>query len=532
VLYKNHRAGQKPAAARFLASSALSAALSPFILLSALLPSIAAAQDVTTQAEPPLKVFGETPLTDSDDVITYDKTIDLTRDIDFGAGADGLINNGAITIGGKSTGPVTVSLLSLEYLKNGGLVDLRNGHVGDVLNISGDYVGVGNARLAFDIGPDGGDKLVAGGAVYGKTTIALQGVSAGTAGLTGDKGPVLVQGGTGSKEDAFTIENAEIGLIRYTLIFDSAAKSYRLKGVAGQRAYEALKISEGAGSVWRRSADAWSGHLASLRGGEAQSRGSGVWGEAHGQWMDRDDDVRSRQTTQGGQMGADLIDADLGETRALLGVTGGYTDAQMRFSGLQGQDVKFAVANVGGYLTLARDGYFLNALAKVDRQSIKVRGEAVVPDFDGLSYGGQLEVGSHEEGEGLSYEQVLGVSYVSTRLDDTTVLGQRLDFGDATGFMAKAGVRGSAQHDLFGGAVLVHGAAFVVHDFTIKNSLTLVSGAETERLSQDGGRTFGQVAMGLTYRSPGGVIAFLEANGDYGGGREGGGFRLGARVGF
>jgi hypothetical protein len=75
---------------------------------------------------------------------------------------------------------------------------------------------------------------------------------------------------------------------------------------------------------------------------------------------------------------------------------------------------------------MTRGGYFLNALAKVDRQSIKVRGDVdgVDAKFDGTSYGGQLEVGDRTEGDGMAYEKLLSVNYVSTRLDDTTGLGR------------------------------------------------------------------------------------------------------------
>jgi outer membrane autotransporter protein len=206
----------------------------------------------------------------------------------------------------------------------------------------------------------------------------------------------------------------------------------------------------------------------------------------------------------------------------------------MQFSGVAGQEVKPRVINVGGYVAMTRGAYFLNALAKVDRQSIKARGDVdgIDAKFDGTSYGAQLEVGDRTEGDGMAYEKLLSVNYVSTRLDDMQALSQRLDFGDAAGFVAKAGVRGSLQGDLLGGALTSYGAAFVVHDFTVKNSLDLVSGDQTQHLSKDGGRTYGQITAGVGFRAAGAMITFLEATGDYGGGRQGGALRFGARVGF
>lgn len=493
-------------------------------------------------AKEPVRVFGDTPLTDGDDLVTNDKTVDLVDSVQFGGGSNGLVNNGVITVGAKAEAPVQVSLLSLEALKNTGLVDLRNGHVGDVLTLSGDYNGSGKARLGLDIGAGGVDRLVVGDVANGKTAVVLGGISAKTATLTGDKGAVLIEAGAGSTKDAFYVENAEQGFVRYGLAFDAATTRYRLVGEAGQRAYEALKLSEGAGTVWRQSADAWSAHVAGLREAGDEANGPGVWGQAFGGRLDRDDSVAAtdqkvavdyRQTTYGGQMGVDLINAGLDDGRVLLGLTGGYADAKMRFSGVAGQAAKLQVANLGGYLALARGGYFLNALAKVDRQSIKVRNGPDAIDFklDGTAYGAQIEAGARSEGDGLTYEKLLSINYVSTRLDDATVFQQHLDFDAATGFLAKAGVRGALRTDALGGAFTSYGAAFVVHDFTIRNSLNLVSGDAVQRLSRDGGRTFGQLTMGLSYRL-GGAMAFVEGTGDYGGAREGGALRLGARFGF
>lgn len=534
MLNSAHRTGPTPVAARFRASTALAAILAPMIVMA---PVIAHAAD-------PLHFFGDKELTNSADMATNDKTIDLTQDIDFLDGEDGLTNNGVITVGANATTPVKVSLISLEALLNkGGLVDLRNGHTGDVLSISGDYNGSGKARLGLDVGPDGADQLIVGDIANGSTAITLGVLSAKTAVLTGDKGPILIQAGAGSKDDAFTIENNEIGFIHYSMVYDAKTAAYRLKGVAGQRAYEALKFSEGASTVWRQSAEAWSAHVASLRDAGTAANGAGLWGQAYGARQDRDDDIGKipnrfsidyEQTTYGGQMGVDLINAGLDDGHITLGVTGGYADAKMRFSGVAGQQTKLSVVNLGGYVAITNGGFFVNALAKADRQSIKARNtvDGIDAKFDGKSFGAQVETGHRFGDDALAYETLLGVSYVSTRLDDMETLGQRLDFDNATGFVAKAGVRGSARSDLMSGVLTTYGAAFVAHDFTVKNGLTLVSGGQSDHLSKDGGRTFGQLTVGASYRTEGGTITFAELGGDYGGGRSGGGLRVGARVGF
>lgn len=537
----DHRPGARsPVAGRTgLPRLARAALLSPLALLL-LASAPARAEDAPKE---PRRSFGDTPLTDGADSVTNDKTVDLVDSVDFGDGEDTLVNNETITIGAGATGPVDVSLLSLEALKNAGLIDLRNGHGGDVLRVSGDYAGSGSkARLGLDVGPDGVDRLIVGDVANGRTAVVLGGVSAKTASLTGDKGPVLIEAGKESSATAFFVENPEIGFVRYSLVFDPENARYRLKGVAGQRTYEMLKVSEGAGGVWRRSADAWSAHVANLRDADRDADGAGVWGQAFGGRVDRDDKVGAaaeavevdyRQTTYGGQFGVDLINAGQDDARILLGLTGGYADSRMRFSGVAGQTVKLRAANIGGYLAVARGGYFLNALAKIDRQSIKARNgpDAIDLDFDGTSYGAQIEAGARAENDGLVYENLLALTYVSTRLDDTAVFAQRLDFDRASGFVAKAGVRGVLNSEALGGLFSTYGAAFVVHDFTIKNGLALIGGDQVEHLSKDGGRTYGQITAGLGYRI-GGVSTFVEATGENGGGRAGGTLRLGARVGF
>ncbi|WP_454714368.1 hypothetical protein [Caulobacter segnis] len=545
MLFPVHRAGKAAADCSWLprVTPAALSAIALVLSLSALAAPLAA----HAQEKEPLKQFGDTPLTEGADNLTNDKTVDLVDNIDFGGGSDALLNNGTITIGATATSPVKVSLLSLDALKNTGLIDLRNGHGGDVLSLSGDYTASGQSRLGMDIGAGGVDRLVIGGMANGKTAVVLGGITPATASLTGDKGPVLIQAGSGSTKDAFYVENAELGFVHYGLAQDIAADktvSYRLKSVAGTRAYEMLKVSEVVRDVWRQSADAWSAHAASLRDAGHDANGAGVWGQAFGGRVDRDDQIASpnarinsdyRQTTYGGQMGVDLINASVDDGRILLGLTGGYADARQRFSGVAGQTVKLQVANIGGYLGLTRGGYFLNALAKVDRQSIKATSgpDAIKLDFDGTAYGGQVEAGARSENDGVIYEQLLSINYVSGRLDDVNAFAQqRLDFDKSSGFIAKAGVRGAVQGQVLGGVLTTYGAAFVVHDFTIKNGLDLVSGDQVEHLSKDGGRTFGQLTAGLSYRAAGAVVTFVEGTGEAGGGRSGGGLRLGVRIGF
>ena len=73
--------------------------------------------------------------------------------------------------------PLSFTLAGLESFANSGLIDLSDGVAGDVLTVTGAYVGTGDAALSLDVdlaAPTLADRLVVGGAATGSTSIFVE----------------------------------------------------------------------------------------------------------------------------------------------------------------------------------------------------------------------------------------------------------------------------------------------------------------------------------------------------------------------
>src|SRR5262249_29875617 len=130
----------------------------------------------------------------------------------------------------------------------------------------------------------------------------------------------------------------------------AAPVSYNLTASAGAPVYGMMKLEESAQTIWRQSADAWSEHLAAMRGdasggGQGASSGSSsgsksgrYWVQAYGASGDRNETVGTgyggvsvgfSQTDAGVQVGADLDQRATRLGNVGWGVTAGYTNSQI-----------------------------------------------------------------------------------------------------------------------------------------------------------------------------------------------------------
>ncbi len=116
-------------------------------------------------------INGRILLTANGDTVNNSGIFNANSSSDFGAGADVFNNSGTLRVLGQSATAGTVTLTGLETFNNSGLVDLRNGHVGDVLALPGTYTGTGAAQLGLDVNLGTstftGDQLRVGGAADG-----------------------------------------------------------------------------------------------------------------------------------------------------------------------------------------------------------------------------------------------------------------------------------------------------------------------------------------------------------------------------
>jgi uncharacterized protein with beta-barrel porin domain len=314
--------------------------------------------------------------------------------------------------------------------------------------------------------------------------------------------------------------------------------SYSLKASAGAPVYAALSFESAVQTAWGRSADAWSSHQAALRG-DAWAGGTGkgrVWGQAYGSDTDRDgaDGGRYAQRDTGVQIGADLLQRSTRFGDTVWGVTAGYATARVEADGgLRKSDVD--TLNLGGYVGLSRGPVFANALVKLDRHQIQTsdRLAGYSAELKGGSWGAQFEVGRRFGSDRFAFEPTASLAYVSSSLDDLNVLGQTLAFQDADGLVAKLGGRAYGQSKLGNGTVLVwYAGAAAARDFSGDQGLTFTSGGTAQDVAGKAGGSFGQATLGVSGRTTHGVTVYVEGDGEFGGGRNGTGLRLGARFGF
>jgi outer membrane autotransporter protein len=99
-------------------------------------------------------------------------------------------------------------------ITNNGLINMQDGHVGDVINIGGNYTGTGLLQLDVDFSTDKSDTLVVGGDVTGGTTsVVINNTSSGPA--TGNKVLVIDVNGTSNAGNFVLAAPAVSGAFQY-----------------------------------------------------------------------------------------------------------------------------------------------------------------------------------------------------------------------------------------------------------------------------------------------------------------------------
>ncbi|GAA0296566.1 hypothetical protein GCM10009087_02920 [Sphingomonas oligophenolica] len=483
------------------------------------------------------------------DQFTNSGTYLANANADFGAGTDSFTNSGTFTVLGHAATAGTITMAGLETFNNSGLVDLRNGHVGDVLVLPGTYSGGGAAALGLDVIPGGAgvntDQLRIGGAATGSTQVGLTilGTNAAVLGTAA----TLVQAGAGSSANAFTLANGNVdqGLIQYGIVYNPTTFAYNLVGAPGVGVYRAAIFGEAVRNLWLQSGDAWTGHMRELRDNIAANgtggAGGRVWAQALGQVEQR---TSSRTVTNfgitnqvnlgykqdyfGGQMGVDF-----GSGGFAFGITGGYLNSNLNFAN-SADRMNFDDVNGGVYANYSAGGFFLNALAKYDHywgsnNSLTGRYSR---DLQGSVYGGKAEIG-FRLGTTLFIEPAASVSYTHTDMDDFTVASGTFGFDQQDGVRGKGGARIGYVADIGPAKVSFYAGGNYVHEFKGRDQVAFVSGGQTVLFSNDRIRDYGEGTLGMNIGSDQGKISgFFEGRYADGGDYEGYGGRAGVRLRF
>ncbi|PNU02218.1 autotransporter [Novosphingobium guangzhouense] len=494
-------------------------------------------------------INGRVLLSAGDDRFTNTGLFRASAGSDFGAGYDVFTNTGTVLVDAPGTMPVSVSFTGLETFANSGLVDMRNGVVGDQLTLPGAFTGSGASRLGLDLVSSEAGVMTADrmnvGTVTGTTQIrlALNGTFYVTPGLT------LVQAGAASSPTAFTLspDTAEVGFVALDLVYRPTTFAYQLVGTPGAGAYRAAKALEGAQSLWYRSADAVTAHLSSVRDGRLSNgaNAGGFWLQMSG-GVDKRDEMRAvsqfgitrsydldyRQDYFGGQLGFDI--GTMGEKGGVVfGLTGGYLSSSLRFK--EATRFDYDGVNLGAYASLQAGGFFANALVKYDHYWIDAHGGSTgyKASFGGDAIGAQAEAGARFGSTGFFAEPLASIAYVRTSLDDLDALGQVLDYGRADGLRGKAGLRIGGTRPIGGGNMLTfYASGMAVKEFKGRDGATFVSGPYALALGNRRIGTYGQGSLGLNVTTPGGISGFIEGTLDASGEYSGVGGRAGIKIPF
>ncbi|WP_461459114.1 autotransporter outer membrane beta-barrel domain-containing protein, partial [Parasphingorhabdus sp.] len=484
------------------------------------------------------RINGRVLLSAFDDVTVNNGLFNATLNSDFAAGNDLFTNEGTVLVGSN------IAFNNLEQFVNDGLIDMRNGVIGNSLTLPGDYVGSGDGSFAFDVTFDGAgaaDTLVIAGAATGNTVFEIDDIS--TSPNFGNM-VLVVDAGAGTNEDAFELgtESQTIGFFAYSVFFDAPDNDFFLTNTIGTPVFQTLKFVEGAQSLWYRSADAWAAHMAT----PTDSSASPAWMQIYGTVTNQDDSfefsaggltepisVNYEQDYFGFQAGYEF-GAGVTEDGGLFGLTGGYLSSNLGFDGTA-DNVRYDAFNLGAYAGLKGGRFFANALAKYDfiTADVRARTAGYNADLDGYAYGVRLEAGYRLGDEKFFVQPLTSFEYQRASLDDFSALGADIDFDTFDGLRGMIGARlGGETKIKWGNNLTYYLGGQAVHQSQTGDGLTFTSGDTSIEIENRLSKTFGRFELGLSIATQGGVTGFIEGNADISGDYTGYGGRGGLKVQF
>lgn len=491
--------------------------------------------DGTTRLVNSGTVIGSVTFGEGDDLITNSGTFNLIGTSEFWDGNDVFANTGTVGLLGNAT------LTNLERFENAGRVTMANNRTGDVLTISGDYVGA-NGRLVLDVdtgAADTNDKLVIGGAASGKTVVGLNWLRGGA--LLPGRTMMLVDAKGGSAANAFVLspDAVDAGFSRYAISHDGAEDNFNIVASEGRGLFQTLNISAGAQALWRQSADAWATRTMAQRDPARDAHEPDrIWAQFYGSAEQRDQnfaarsgdfDISYRQKHAGGHVGLDL-----GEIGGVTyGLTGGYLASALKFAGREDR-TDYDAFSMGAYAQGEWDGYFVNALAKYDVIGARINSATAgfTETLDGRAYGLQVEAGTRFGDAGFFLEPVASLAYSRTDLDTLSALGATVDFAQSDSLRGKAGARIGGTSDIGGSIATFYLGAHLVNEFEGDGGVRFDTGTSTTVLVNDPAGTYGQFQLGATLVSKAGLTGFAEATATMGRGYQNYGGRMGLRLTF
>ncbi|MBB4859591.1 hypothetical protein HNO88_002920 [Novosphingobium chloroacetimidivorans] len=495
-----------------------------------------AATTVTNQATG--EVVGRVDLTDANDVFNNAGSFRPVGNSSFGGGTDVLNNSGSIVINpGAPAAPAAVAFTGLETLNNSGLIDMRNGRVGDSLTVPGAFTGSGASTLGVDVGAITADRLVVGGAATGSTAVLVNGLNGGFV-----NGAVVVDAGAGTGANAFTLGNGgTVGIVDYSLVYNAGTNDFAVFGLPNQSAVSPLLLVDGARQITYRSSDAVAAHLDGVRTGKAfwmdayglvdkrrQSYATTAFGQPVGYSLD------SKQDFFGVQAGVDLLGT---ETGTVAGVTGGYASSQLNITAGAGR-VRYDSFNVGLYGRAAVGPLRIEGLAKYE--NVRARYRDVLAGLGDKSkadgFGGYVKVSGAFGSDRFTVSPFASLDYSDLDWKGLDLGVATADFDTAKGLRGKAGARVDALVSDGPSKIRVYASGAYVHEFKGRDRMTLAStdagGGFSFAYRLPAVPDYGQAKIGIAIDQGERVSGFIEAQGDFSSSYKGGGARAGLSLRF
>ncbi len=430
-------------------------------------------------------VAGVETLTAGNDTINNSGTINTAgaTTFDLGAGTNTFTNSGTIVVGGAGAAQSAASLTiaNVPVINNSGVIDVHDGAGNRSFTTAAKLNGTGGATLyddAFLGGPGSPASAVTIGGSSGLTSIRVNNTNIGGVGSyipdpahgivlvtgatalsnfqlsplsTGANGPGLPSGATNAI--------AAPGMFFY----DLAANGNKIVLISAPKvaAFQFAQIGAIAGDTWYTTTQSWFERQADLRDtldGRAEGSSPAVWMKIVGDWSRRDSaesiviagktygyDTSYRGDTTAVIAGVDLLHGAGKDTAWVVGVQGGYVDANERFRNSSTR-LNLTGGVVGVYASYLKGGLFVDGIVNGDiltgdwnLPSLGVGAAPWTASSHVNTWGGQLEAGyAFPIGASSSVEPLGSIAYGRT---STGHLG--LALGDSQAFGNSDTLRGS-----------------------------------------------------------------------------------------
>jgi outer membrane autotransporter protein len=465
-------------------------------------------------------ITGTVDLGSGDDVLNnessgtwYLRSGDNAAVADFGAGTDSVVNNGTLRQLKGTQLSWQGSLTNLESFTNSGTIDLADGHAGDTLSISGNFVSNGGTLKLDTVLDDGATpqtdmlQLDTVTRFNGPTHIQIQNVG-GQGSQTSGNGIQIVDVVTSSVSDAFDLAKRTIlGAYEYTLA--QVGQDWYLQSGVFEGTAEYPAVASGAVLAWK--ADLGFLHNR-LRGSSWDSGGgqpriepvaytgdtaqkTGPWFNVLGAGQSVSSDAAYKQRITKLEAGFDG-EIETGRSRIVLGAFAGMGQHEQNFTDSTSKTTSDS-ALAGAYGKYRWGGFYGDGILKYEHHWADFSGAATDDQQTafGLNlFGLSLESGYRLTGRYFYVQPHAGVDYVHAKADSfEDASGATVELSDGDSLAGEVGARV--------GMPLPHGELYVdagiAHEF-LGEMQADVSGLT---FSNDLPGTVALVSAGLTMRA-------------------------------